>query len=479
MENSFNNRDFEKFVQQNADQYRMFPTEKVWKGIHNALHTRRRWYGIGLALLILTTASVTTVMLMQDSQPVAATGSNGKIQSITPSIAKGTIPDVAIVSPVDQSVNGTTEKTYPTNLQDRFITTVNHEPANTDLGVVITNSEQTKITPEISQPEVPVKSISTTDKQIINDPVTAIKLPEPVITSRNDINPAVTANKSNATVATDEKPSQPDILRAPYTIESVVNAYKHPSRSKKLSWQVYLTPTVSYRTLSENTEFISQARYNNIISGGGGGVNPVYYSTDVNSVVNHRPDVGFKVGVTTSYPLSNYLNLTGGLQLGVSKYDIKAYDHSTETATIALSSAMNGRTSISTATNYRNGNGFRENWLRNFYFSASLPVGLELKLSDGTKNYFGVATTLQPTYVLDNRAYLISTDYKNYAEIPSLTRRWNLNTSFEIFSVFTTGKVQWKVGPQVNYQVMSSFIKNYPIKEHLFDFGLKLGVILK
>jgi len=158
----------------------------------------------------------------------------------------------------------------------------------------------------------------------------------------------------------------------------------------------------------------------------------------------------------------------------VSKYDIKAYDHPAEMATIALTDR-----SVSTVTSLRNTGGYRENWLRNFYFSASLPIGAELKLSDGTNNYFGIAGTIQPTYVLDNRAYLISTDYKNYAEVPSLTRRWNMNTSFEVFSAHTTGKVHWRVGPQVRYQVMSSFVKNYPIKEHLFDFGLKLGIQLK
>ena len=63
MESNYDNRDFEQFVKQNADQYRMFPSEKVWKGIHNSLHTRRRWYGIGLAFLILTTGIVTWVML--------------------------------------------------------------------------------------------------------------------------------------------------------------------------------------------------------------------------------------------------------------------------------------------------------------------------------------------------------------------------------------------------------------------------------
>jgi hypothetical protein len=74
MENSYNNKDFEQFVKQNADQYRMFPSEKVWEGIHNTLHVRRRWYGIGFSLLLLTIGIVTWVMLLNPTgkkQPIA------------------------------------------------------------------------------------------------------------------------------------------------------------------------------------------------------------------------------------------------------------------------------------------------------------------------------------------------------------------------------------------------------------------------
>ena len=63
MERNINNKDFEQFVKQNADQYRMYPSEKVWKGIYSSLHTRRTWYGLGLALLLLTAVTVTWVML--------------------------------------------------------------------------------------------------------------------------------------------------------------------------------------------------------------------------------------------------------------------------------------------------------------------------------------------------------------------------------------------------------------------------------
>ena len=64
MESNYRNREFEQFLKQNADQYRMFPSEKVWKGIDNALHTRRRWYGLGLALLLLLTGAGVTLVMM-------------------------------------------------------------------------------------------------------------------------------------------------------------------------------------------------------------------------------------------------------------------------------------------------------------------------------------------------------------------------------------------------------------------------------
>ena len=65
MERNFDNKDFEQFLKQNADQYRMHPSEKVWTEINNTLHPRRRWYGIAALLLLLTGAVVSGVMILQ------------------------------------------------------------------------------------------------------------------------------------------------------------------------------------------------------------------------------------------------------------------------------------------------------------------------------------------------------------------------------------------------------------------------------
>jgi hypothetical protein len=103
-------------------------------------------------------------------------------------------------------------------------------------------------------------------------------------------------------------------------------------------------------------------------------------------------------------------------------------------------------------------------------------VGAEVKIHGNEEVYIGAASTIQPTYILGDQAYLISTDYKNYAQVPSLMRRWNVNTNMETFVAYSTGKLKWQVGPQVRYQLLSSFVDKYPVKENLFDFGFKVGI---
>ena len=254
----------------------------------------------------------------------------------------------------------------------------------------------------------------------------------------------------------------------PMTIESVLNSYKAIAKSKKISLQLYFTPTISYRKLTENKSFLRSTS-----SASGTASYASLYN--VNSVVTHKPDMGLELGISAGYPFTKNMKILAGLQFNINRYGIKAFTYPGEVATIALNS---GTDSVARWTNYRNFNGYNSNWLQNFYLSVSAPVGVELNLSGNNKTQFGIAGNIQPTYILSDRAYLISTDYKNYVEVPWLIRRWNVNTSIETFVGYSTGKINWKVGPQVRYQLLSSFQNKYPVKENLFDFGLKVGIML-
>src|SRR5579871_3550519 len=52
MERDFYNNEFEELIKQKADQYKLYPSDKVWKRIYDSLHTGRRWFITGMALLI-------------------------------------------------------------------------------------------------------------------------------------------------------------------------------------------------------------------------------------------------------------------------------------------------------------------------------------------------------------------------------------------------------------------------------------------
>jgi len=242
----------------------------------------------------------------------------------------------------------------------------------------------------------------------------------------------------------------PETAQPPLTIESITNLYKGRGHKNRVGLQIYFTPTVSYRKLSD---------------------------THIDNVVTHKPDFGFELGLAAKYRVSRNVRIRGGLQFNVNRYDIRTYNTTTQLATIRLNN-RSGRDSFNIATNYNNAGGYSTDWLENYYFQVSAPVGVEVKLRGDERMQFGVAATMQPTYILGDRAYLISSDYRNYAEVPKLIRRWNLNTSFEPYVAYSTGHLKWQVGPQVRYQLLSSYVKKYPVKENLFDFGLKVGIAL-
>jgi hypothetical protein len=87
-----------------------------------------------------------------------------------------------------------------------------------------------------------------------------------------------------------------------------------------------------------------------------------------------------------------------------------------------------------------------------------------------------IGATVQPTYLLNRNAYLLTADYTNYTQEPSLFRRWNINGAVEAFVSYKTGSIRWQLGPQFRYQLLSTYTSQYPISENLKEFGVKLGI---
>lgn len=459
MERQFNNGDFEKQLRDNANQYRMYPSEKVWKSIHSALHTRRRWYGLSAAIMFLITGTIVSIIVyngnpdknntLNGEKTVAS--SDNPIASVEKQTQEKYTPafnseKIKSKKPVErllfnsQSIDFIVNNEQSNNTADHSnemiagedmvtlipFTSENNLETNADADLVRFNSQ---VSTQTTENIIPSKQEAITDQNRLH-PDTEDKIKQTIAALASQNVPVTKANKQ-----------------------------------AKVTAQVYFTPTVSYRKLSENKKV-----YNN-----GGVYVPVI---DLNNVVRHKPGMGLEFGIEGRYRVTDKFSLKTGFQFNINRYDIQAYSHTTEIATVALNSGF-GFDSMATLTNYRNfSGGTPPNWLENFYFQAAIPIGVELILSDNKNLQWGVSGTIQPTYVIGDRAYLISSDYKNYARFPDLMRRWNISTGVGTFVSYSTGKIKWQVGPHVRYQHKSSFVSALTVKEKLFAVGLKVGATL-
>jgi len=444
MERHFYKGDFEKFLKENADQYRMHPSEKVWKEVYKSLHPKYKWWHrLPVLLLLLATLAGSVILFTRSSS------SNKKTTALATSAQKIQQSAFSFSLPTNNNNRIASDKISfgdkPAQIQNAGLSTGSNLQQLTSLSEV----PEIQTTNPVYLPElISTSELSETGKFLLKDAAPAEWLqPE-----TDELNPALSENTMTYFVFTNNTPG----IRA--------------RKKHKPEWQFHFTPTIGYRKLSENKAYLRSPGAQNSSFG---------YTAflDVNNVVNHKPDMGLEAGLVAKIPITNRLKAKTGLQLNVTRYGIRAYSYRAELATIALNSGY-GLDSLNAISNFRNFNGYSSNWLENLYVQVAIPIGAEYILAENDKLRFGVSGSFQPTYLLGKSAYLISGDYKNYVRVPHLVRRWNMNVDMETFVSYSTGKIRWQVGPQARYQLLSSFVNEYPIKENLFNFGLKVGMSL-
>lgn len=454
MERQYNNGEFEKLLRENANQYRMYPSEKVWKGIHSALHTRRIWYGL-TTLLLLLTASVVFLIVFNNSTDKKLISSSENNNRLTPSNTQHETTSV-----IRQAEETTTpvagNKNSLTHPETVSIATLNAQADEsfvknnliTETGEAVENSAAETNLVETEQPALNLSAYKKQSQATIETTVPEAVIEKPLV--EQSVVDEETQKKMNEALLALASQNAPVIV---------------PKKQARFTAQVYFTPSISYRKLTENKK-----------SNGYGAFSYSQY-IDVNNVVTHKPAMGLEFGLEGRYSVNSRFSLKTGFQFNINRYGIRAYTHPTEIATVAISSGYY-TDSLAALTNYRNFSGNDPNWLENFYFQAAFPVGAEIVLAEKKNISWGISGTVQPTYVIGDRAYLISSDYKNYAKFPDLMRRWNISTGIGTFLSYSTGRIKWQAGPHLRYQHLSSFVSGYPVKENLFAIGLKVGATL-
>jgi len=441
--------DFEEFLKQKSDQYKMYPSDRVWNNVYSSLHGRKKWWALGFTLFLMGAGLLVGKELLvsnynriakdlnQNTEPLLTGPAPGKLVSIETAPSRRT--NNANHSSNTGSNNTNTSAQAPLGNS----TSSNTLPAS----ISAANADETR----------QVIATAETDLVIENDPLPSM----PAIHSNNVAARVFAIPQTD--LALHEKNNSTSKSTA--AINQVENASRHQTvQPSRFFLQYYASPTVSYRRLSN----VNTPGQNNVPVASG-------FADNVNRYVNHKPAPGFELGSNIQYKLSNSLTIFAGVQLNYSRYYIDAFKYSKEKASIALNTATSHDT-VSGYTNIRNFSGYEPEQLQNKYLQLSIPVGIEIKLLGQKKLQFSVAGGIQPTFLLSSTSYLISSDYKNYIQSPDLARGFNVHTNFEAFISYKTGNVKWQIGPQFRSQLLSSYSNQYRVREYLTEYGIKFGI---
>ncbi|MES1160778.1 MAG: hypothetical protein ABUM51_08475, partial [Bacteroidota bacterium] len=138
-ESNFYSDEFEQLIREKTEQYKMYPSEKAWKGIHGSLHTKRRWFIGSMSLL------VTGILFLAGKELIAP--SNRAIPSKKALAANAT---------AGNNPSRTPEESLPST----SFTTLRRSPG-------VTSRQTDAVTDDLSSDQRPYKGITIT----ISDPV--------------------------------------------------------------------------------------------------------------------------------------------------------------------------------------------------------------------------------------------------------------------------------------------------------------------
>lgn len=436
--------EFETFLQNQVKSHRLYPSENIWQSIDRELHGERQW---PLLTFIGFVALVSIVFLSISYQP------NKTLFSYTPVKTKIDNSIIAFQfqkANITEKLNNYTAKKVATVVEDisnsseidvAVNTVVETAPVNQHIEWVNVN------TYALNHPKVPINNIEI---------------------SNNELKYSI---KDKTAIPVDEEKqllkSLDQFLTEHNDIADLVSQ-KSKSKVSKLNFHFYGSPSVSYRFLKDekNTDHNNQTTSANLLAN--------YTPTDLNKIIRHTPSMGIEVGAGISYNVNSRFRIRTGLQFNFREYSLGAYRSTTEVATIALVSPSR-IDSVNSIAFYRTRNGYSPIELKNKYYEISIPLAFEYDLTNNKNLNFGVAVAIQPTYLINRNSFLISTDYKNYTNNPTLIRGWNINSSIEGFVSYKVGDFKWTLGPQIRYQNLPTYTKKYSIREHLIDYGLKIG----
>ena len=472
MENKNYQDEFEQFLQDEVKQHRMYPSDHIWKNIRTEMHGYKAWPALTFISLFIITALTISTLINNHPQHLVA-----NVTATSVHAAKQT----GVAS--NPNLPAAVEKDYFQTIAPEQITAETFADLNLNeeilpqeaIVVRKTNNDFAAVT---------VKAAHNTDHSAMAEKIAAKNITidaEAITDVPNTLVATATDNTISETTALAETAAPIEKL-TPETHSSADDFLKDfvyvsgtaPRRNSKFGFQFYITPSTSYRRLSDEKvkEVIQPATA--VASTSQNVPLSANYTANVNDVVRHKPALGFEAGFALLYNMSGRLKFKTGLQLNVRQYYIETFQSTNDLTSLSLIN-YRGVETISFYSPYNNNTGYKKTQLDNKVYQLSMPLGIQYDLIQG--KHLGITTeaSVQPTLTLNNNTYLLSTDYKHYTGGNDFIRKWNINTSLGLNITYKSGASSWQLGPQIRYQHLPTYSNAYPIKEYLMDYGVRLG----
>lgn len=546
MEHKFYTDNFERLLKEKSDEFRMYPSKRVWHSIYNDLHPDRKWPSIAVSLVLVTvlfligywnnnlagsaashqniaaapvagntasrknnqnTAIVNTGLTTNNAAQAGTASTNTEIntpgnnntadtRNNTATSGYNTTASAVIQTSIAGDKNNlagnnnsnrrTVSYSRTSDAARQFIVTIRGADA----------AEETRLTETVSTTVInPAASASAviSKSQTSNTLTTATageEQAEPLddVTTADGINqPDNTTARpvtSNSNITTAGKLAEKPAVAKQQASAGKLSAedkswienyalYNRQTRNRwkgKLSTEIYFTPGAGLRKMTANTDFaLAYPSVMGMQSSGGPSADHL----------NYHPGATFEAGAGLSYSIAKNIRIKAGLQANFSNYSIDATEMNHPVLTTLLLTDLNtGYTYLEgRGSSLANLSGSNSKRVHNQTSQISLPVGLAVKVAGNGKLEWYAGAAIQPTYIFGGKANLISFDHKNYVADASMLRSWNLNTAFETYIHYKLQGFTLAVGPELRYQLMSTYSKKYTYSENLYNIGLKIGIV--
>ena len=425
-----NNKEFEleDFLSEEMEYSKMTPSSAVWDRISKEVQPQYRWLLWVLTILMLFVPYSLVMYYLPTNNGLSVSSSN---TAVTPAN-----------NPPESAINKTVASSF--NRSNNGNDHVTDEPLIT-AGIVDENA--VKSTNNLSDGLM----LADNNNNLLNAEAVRLNklyLPLPALGKINITSLAIKNKKQ---------------VKA--TVDPIAK-----KKSSKYTVEVYATPSVSYRSLNDDKTRLQYYRdiYRN---------NPFtdnIAAKNVNTIVNQRAGMGKEIGVGTRIALNSKLKLKAGLQFNAQQYTTEAY-HTNGTANFAYVK-NNLLDSVSANALYATA-GTQKVTLNNTLYQLSMPIGVQWDCVRKNKFSLGIGASLQPSYILQDNSFVVSTDYKYFSKSSTFSKNWNLNSAVDLSFNYSNKDFIWYFAPQFRYQLGATYKDIYSIKEHRWELGLKVGVV--